>query len=230
MRMKMLPTTDVTLLYIIYCQIVSGLLALSNGIYIYALKTFAHNRYGNFKNWFCSRKHGSNAMLIALARWTLGIIQGTAFFLFRFNIFFNYSSDNYQSDCPDGIDCLSCAIYMPIMYSLVGIGFCLEYMLLVQILKDTLTLSKTAYSNKLLKCIVAALVVPTAVANIVAFISMETQVRATLYQQDIHACTAQSGNSDLRLVASIASLYGVWLILLGLFILLLFLLKLRQVK
>ena len=169
-------------------------------------------------------------MLIALARWTVGIIQGTASFLFRFNIFFKYSWDNYQSDCPDGVDCLSCAIFLPITQSIAGVGFCLEYMLMVQILKDTLTLSKTAYSKKLFKCIIAALVMPTIAGNVIALISIKTQVSATLYQQEIHTCTAQNGNSNLGLVASIVSLYAIWLILLGLFILLLFLLKLRQVK
>ena len=228
----MLPSTDVTLLYIIYFQSISGLLALSNIVYIYTLITFANKRYGNFKNWFCTRKHGSNTMLIACIRWIVGIIQGTMAFLFRFNIFFQYSSDNYQNDCAGGIDCLSCIIYLPTRQSLLSIGLGLEYMLMIQLLKDTLTLSKILYSRKLFRCIVAAVAMPVVAVVIVSFSSIKTEIHTTVYHQDIHVCKPRdpSSNSNLRFLELLGSFAGVWVMLLGFLVLFLFLSKLRQVK
>ena len=228
----MLRTINITLLYIVYFQSVSGLLALSNSIYIYALITFANKRYGKFQNWFCTGKHGSNTMLIALIRWTVGITQGIAAFFLRVNIFFKYSNDNYQNDCPGGIDCLSCTIYIPIRRSLLSIGLGLEYMLMIQILKDTLTLSKVSYSRKLFRCIISALIVPVIAVPVVSFTIINTEIYSTKYDQDIHTCKLcnTTSHNNSRFLEVLVSVGGVWVMLLGFFVLSLFLVKLRQVE
>ena len=145
--------------------------------------------------------HESCTTEISIIRWIVGIVDGIGSFLFSFNMFFKYSSDNYQNDCAGGIDCLSCVIYVPTRQSFLTIGFSLEYMLMIQILKDTLTLSNVSYSGKLFRFIVPALVTPSIAVPIVGFASIKTQVSTTIYHQDIHACTAQNVNSNRRLMA-----------------------------
>ena len=227
-NLKMLPTINVSLGLLIYFQSVCGLLALSNIVYICALIHYANNRYGNFSSWICSTKNGSNAILIAITRWTIGCLHGTVCFLFTFNIFFQFSTDNYQNDCAAGVNCPLCAFYLPLASSLFGLGVGAEYMLMIRILKDTLTMSKLSLSNTLFKSITTALVTAIVLVTSIGMFATKTQVQATRYNQSIHVCIGKR-NVDIWLMI-LGPVLSAWLTLSGLFILFLFLLKLRQVK
>ena len=94
--------------------------------------------------------HGFKAILIALTRWTIGIVHGVVSFFVTSNIFFYYSSDSIETDCKDAVNCSSCIVSVSLRSSLFIVGLDLYCLLMIQLLKDTFTMTKLSYSTTLI--------------------------------------------------------------------------------
>ena len=225
----MLPDSQYKLFNVIYNQIISALLVISNSIFLYIVITYANKRYGNVKKWTLDKNKRAKSIIIAVIRWGFTWIQGVSNFLFFSNLFFQYSNDNYEKDCPNGTNCLSCCIYRVIANSAFGFSLGCDYALMVQVLKDTLLATKLSYSKNTFTAINASIFIPMLIGGVVGLIDPRTQISTLSDDEHVHIHVCLSDRPHSREISIFGSIAGAWLTMAGFAILGLFLFKLRQV-
>lgn len=109
---------------------------------------------------------GPKSMLLAFAGWIVACLSSLVRFIFIVDMFIEYSGDDYQHDCPNGLNCISCSMSSVFIDFAYAIKLAIDYCIMIQILDETLIMPSLKYSSTVIKTLRIVLVIPLIVGVI----------------------------------------------------------------
>ena len=151
-----LPTSDIPFTFVIVLKITCGISIILNILFSYLIIKDAEHKYGS--EWYKQKRRKPEVFTIVA--YISGALVELLYILFVTNWMIDYSNDNFQNDCKNGINCTTCKTFSIFAGFLYAILILFVYIVFLELLRNTLIAANIGYSECLITAIKSFLWMP----------------------------------------------------------------------